>query len=216
MNLSLVLNLKQRCFFDRQDLRLRLVPTNDDSLVRTIRNLLLNVDDCAPSIPLVRPKPVIEVAYTASGRHTAVGNEEAVVIDEVHVGESTENFISAATAKQWEGDSNCESSITSSRMATKLMTSVSQKDEEDGKPIAKILLERDTSAIESSHDPLTDFVRQGDPLQTFVLKGNRRSVASSTSSSSSDDDSLSSSSTSDSNSDTSSSSSSSSSNTMSA
>ncbi len=199
------------------------MPTNDDSLVRTIRNLLLNVDDCAPSIPLSRPKPVIDVSYAALGRNTAAGNEEAVAIDEARVGESTENNISAATAKQLEDlfySSNCESS-----MATKLLKSLSNEDEEDGKPVAKRALERDSSAIESSqpmiprHDPLTDVVRQGDPLdpppaaQTFVLRGNRR--LSSTSSSSSDDDSVSSSSTSDS-SDTSSSSSSSSSNAISA
>jgi hypothetical protein len=44
-----------------QELRDRLVPANDESLVRTIRNLLLNVDDAAPIIPLTRAKPTIDV-----------------------------------------------------------------------------------------------------------------------------------------------------------
>lgn len=44
-----------------QELRDRLVPANEESLVRTIRNLLLNVDDAAPSISLTRPKPTMDV-----------------------------------------------------------------------------------------------------------------------------------------------------------
>jgi hypothetical protein len=38
-----------------QELRDRLVPTNDESLVRMIRNLLLNVEDTVPSITLAVP-----------------------------------------------------------------------------------------------------------------------------------------------------------------
>ena len=48
-----------------QDLRERLVPTNDESLVKMIRSLLLNADDNMPAIPLNIPKPV-----ASNGRRT--------------------------------------------------------------------------------------------------------------------------------------------------
>jgi hypothetical protein len=244
MNTSLVHNLigaHSTLSFDRQDLRLRLVPTNDDSLVRTIRNLLLNVEDSTTSIPLSRPKRVINVSDSAPGNITAVANEVTNAMDEACVGELTENHNSGATTKQWECDSSssssCESrsneSSSASRMASKLLKSNCDEDETDGKRFAKRSLDRDSTTVEQSqsmkprHIPLTDVVMNGDPpeknpvakKQAIDCLGDKRvarsspSVASSSSSSSSsDDDSVSSSSSSsDSNSDTSNSSNSSSS-----
>lgn len=185
MNTSLVHNLigaHSTLSFDRQDLRLRLVPTNDDSLVRTIRNLLLNVEDSTTSIPLSRPKQVINVSNSAPGNITAVvANEVTNTIDEACVGELTENHNSGATTKQWECDSSSSSSSSSScesisnesssslRMASKLLKFNCDEDETDGKRLAKRSLDRDSTTVEQSqsmkprHIPLTDVGMHGDP-----------------------------------------------------
>ena len=62
-----------------QELHDRLVPTNDKSLVRTIRSLLLNVDDSVPMIPLTRQKPVAgadDATRGATDGDTAIAEEE--------------------------------------------------------------------------------------------------------------------------------------------
>ena len=61
-----------------QELRHRQVPT-DESIVRTIRNLLLNTNDSLPTIPLSRPKPhVANVSNTmnASDREAREAEKE--------------------------------------------------------------------------------------------------------------------------------------------
>lgn len=214
------------------------MPTNDDSMVRMIRNLLLNVDDCAPSIPLSIPKQAIEVAHTAEGE-TAATNEETSAIDGVMAEVSTANNTAAAATMQLEcvfssNSSSCDSSTgssSSSRMSTELLKSRGDEDEADAKPFAKRSFECIPFAIEQSHPmiprhgPLNGVVRKGDPLENrpaakaFAIGLDEKrgahhmspSDASSTSSSSTDDDSLSSSSSSSSSGSNSSSSSSSSS-----
>ena len=63
-----------------QELRDRLVPTNGDSqLVRTIRNLLLNTNDEAPSIPLTNHRSLINASGATaneSGGENETGKED--------------------------------------------------------------------------------------------------------------------------------------------
>jgi len=62
-----------------QELRNRLVPTNDESLVRTIRSLLLNVDD-SPMIPLSQPKCMVNTdgKKDLPEKDAAVADEETL------------------------------------------------------------------------------------------------------------------------------------------
>jgi hypothetical protein len=98
------------------------VPSNDESLVRTIRNLLLNVDDTAPMIPLTRPKPTTDVRNfkSATGRNHMAANEEAIqtargpAINESSTKEPKEKYEAGATTNKWNCDFSRGSSDSSS------------------------------------------------------------------------------------------------------
>ena len=110
-----------------KELRDRFVPSNDESLVRTIRNLLLNIDDTVPMIPLTRPKPTTNVRNfkSATGRNhdEAMSNQSArdPAIDESSTKEPKEKCEAAANTNQWNCDFSCGSSDSSvSRMEVEL------------------------------------------------------------------------------------------------
>ena len=115
---------------NRQELRDRLVPTNDETLVRTIRNLLLNVDDPVPMIPLTRPKPTttIDDSIDTPARDTLAAAREATASihaqtkecsmknDKVFTKEAPKRKEADATMNQW----NCDFSISSNDSSSKL------------------------------------------------------------------------------------------------
>ena len=110
-----------------KEIRDRFVPSNDESLVRTIRNLLLNIDDTVPMIPLTRPKPKTNVRNfkSATGRNheEAMSNQSArdPAIDESSTKEPKEKCEAAANTNQWNCDFSCGSSDSSvSRMEVEL------------------------------------------------------------------------------------------------
>lgn len=101
------------------------MPANDESLVRTIRNLLLNVDDATPMIALTRPKPTIDVRNVKSStdrNHKMAADEEAMsnesardpVVDESSTKEPKEENDTATTTNQWTCDFSSSSSDSSS------------------------------------------------------------------------------------------------------
>lgn len=110
-----------------KELRDRFVPSNDESLVRTIRNLLLNIDDTVPMIPLTRSKPTTDVrnfkSATGTNHEEAMSNQTArdPAIDESSTKEPKEKCEAAANTNQWNCDFSCGSSDSSvSRMEVEL------------------------------------------------------------------------------------------------
>ena len=210
-----------------QELRDRQVPT-DESLVRTIRSLLLNTNDSLPTIPLSRPKPhVANVSNTmnASDREAREaekekGGETMPPAQTKQVSSKQVPKKSAPVAKGFtlqEGeDSSSEEDDESSDSHTETETEPPKKiaipnvPKQNNKPVSDLL--QPERQVKQKVKPPAEKERVVEKRDDDVVqKKDPTSQTSSSSSSSSDDDSASSSSSGSSSSGSSSSSSSSSS-----
>ena len=194
-----------------QELRDRQVPT-DESIVRTIRNLLLNTNDSLPTIPLSRPNPhVANVSNTmnASDQKARAEQEErggtmppalAKQVSSKQVPKKSAPVAKGFTLQEGEDSSSEEDNESSdSHMETETeppkKIAIPNVPKQNNKPVSDMLQpERQVKQKEKPPAEKERVVQSLDVVQKKDPQRDKTSQTSSSSSSSSDDGSVSSSS----------------------